>query len=129
MEIQPLRNKTDYEAALNRVEGLMSAEPGTTQGDELELLTMLVERYEQRHHAIEAPDPVEFLKNTMEFRGIGQNSLALVLKSRSRASEILNRRRPLTLDQIRKIASAWQVPSDALIGQYEVVGDSVIRDR
>ncbi len=122
MEIRPLHNEVDYEAVLNRVEGLMSAEPSTAEGDELEVLTMLVERYEQRHHAIEAPDPVEFLKNTMEFRGIGQNGLALVLRSRSRASEILNRRRPLTLDQIRKITSAWQVPSDALIGQYEVVG-------
>jgi len=122
MEIRPLHNEVDYEAVLNRVEGLMSAEPSTAEGDELEVLTMLVERYEQRHHAIEAPDPVEFLKNTMEFRGIGQNGLALVLRSRSRASEILNRQRPLTLDQIRKITSAWQVPSDALIGQYEVVG-------
>ena len=129
MDIRPLQNEADYEAMLSRVDGLMNAEPGTREGDELEVLTMLIERYEQKHHSIEAPDPVEFLKNTMEFRGIGQNGLALVLGSRSRASEILNRRRPLTLDQIRKITSAWQVPSDALIGQYEVAGEGVLRDQ
>ena len=120
MNIRPVHNEADYDAALGRIDHLMDAEPGTPDGDELELLAMLVERYEQKHHAIEAPDPVEFLKNIMDFKGVGQNGLAAVLSSRSRASEILNRRRPLTLDQIRKITGAWQVPADPLIGEYEV---------
>ena len=120
MNIRPVHNESDYKSALRRIDCLMNAEPGTPGGDELDLLTTLVEHYEQKHHQIEAPDPVEFLKNIMEFRGIGQNSLAAVLCSRSRASEILNRRRPLTLDQIRKISTAWQVPADALIREYEL---------
>ena len=120
MDIRPIKNETEYEGMLNAIEGLMDAKAGSPEGDLLDVLTLLVGHYEQEHHAIEAPDPVEFLKNTLEFRGLGQNALAIVLGSRSRASEILNRRRPLTLDQIRKITSAWQVPSDSLIGHYDV---------
>jgi HTH-type transcriptional regulator/antitoxin HigA len=118
MNIRLIHNEADYDIALSRAEGLMNAGLGTPEGDELDVLTLLIENYEQKHHAIEAPDPIEFLKNTMEFRGMGQNSLASILSSRSRASEILNRRRPLTLDQIRKISDAWQVPADPLIQKY-----------
>ena len=120
MNIQPVRNETDYAAALGRIEELMNAGPDTPEGEELEVLSILVERYEQKHHAIDAPDPIEFLKNIMEFRGVGQNGLAVLLNSRSRASEILNRRRPLTLEQIRKISQAWQVPVDPLVRDYDL---------
>ena len=122
MDIQAVRNEADYAAALGRIDSLMSAEPNTPEGEELELQSILVEHYEQKHHAIEAPDPIEFLKNVMEFRGVGQSSLAIVLNSRSRASEILNRRRPLTLEQIRKISHAWKVPVDPLVQEYELDG-------
>jgi HTH-type transcriptional regulator/antitoxin HigA len=122
MNVRVVRNEADYAAALGRIDKLMSAEPDTPEGEELELLSILVEHYEQKNHAIEAPDPIEFLKNVMEFNGLGQSSLAIVLNSRSRASEILNRRRPLTLEQIRKISHAWKVPVDPLVQEYELNG-------
>jgi len=99
---------------------LMDAEPGTPEGDELDILATLVEVYEQRHYPMDAPNPVEFIKNVMEFRGIDQAELGRLLRSRSRASEILNRRRPLNLSQIRQITSAWKVPADPLIKEYEL---------
>ena len=121
MNIQPIRNDADHEKALRRLEALMDAQSGTAAGDELDVLTTLVERYEQGRYPIDAPDPVEFLKQVLEFRGLGQNALAEVLNSRSRASEILNRRRPLSLEQVRRITSAWQIPADPLIAEYELV--------
>ena len=120
MEIRPVRTKADYDAAMKHIDKIFDARPGTPQGDELEVLTLLIENYERRYFPIEAPDPVEFIKNVMEFRGLGQNELAVVLNSRSRASEILSRRRPLTLWQIRKITAAWRLPADSLISEYEV---------
>mgnify|MGYP006350800939 CR=1 FL=1 len=120
MKIRPIRTKADYAAAMKRIDQVFDARPGTPQGDELEVLTLLVESYERQHHPVEAPDPVEFIKNVMEFMGLGQNELAVVLNSRSRASEILSRRRPLTLWQIRKISAAWGLPADSLISEYEV---------
>ena len=120
MDIQPIRTEQDYEQALGRIEALMDAEPGTAEGDLLEMLVVLAENYESKHFAIDEPDPIEFIRNAMEFRCAGQNDLAVVLGSRPRASEILNRKRPLTLDQIRRITRAWQVPADPLVREYEV---------
>lgn len=122
IEVKPIRTESEYATALQRIDLLMDAEPGTPQGDELDVLVTLVESYEKKHQAIGDPDPVEYLKNTMEFFGIGQSELAEVLNSRSRASEILNRKRPLTLDQIRRITSRWQIPADPLIAEYELTG-------
>lgn len=120
MNIKPIHSEAAYVASLNRIDALMDAKPGTPEGDELDILVTLVEVYEQRHYPIEAPDPVEFIKNVMEFLGIDQAELGKLLKSRPRASEILNRRRPLTLGQIRQISSAWSVPADPLIKEYDV---------
>ncbi len=120
MDIRPIRTNADYKAALSRVDALMDAEFGTPDGDELDVLVTLLGAYEQAHFAIGAPDPIEFIKNAMEFMGVKQADLAAVLSSRSRASEILNRRRPLTLDQIRKISSGLQLPADPLISEYEL---------
>ena len=120
MDIKPIHTTADYEDSLSRIESLMNAEPGTPEGDELDILVTLVEAYEEKHYPIAAPDPVEFIKNVMEFRGEDQAALARVLHSRSRASEILNRQRRLTLNQIRRIATAWNVPADPLIEEYEL---------
>ena len=120
MEIKPIRTEDDYEAMLARIYAIFDAEPGTEDGDELDVLFLIVEEYERKHYPIEPLDPVEFIKCTMELRGIGQNELAVLLNSRSRASEILNRKRPLSLDQIRKIAVAWNVPAEAMISEYEL---------
>lgn len=100
----------------------MDAKPGTPQGDELDILATLVEAYEESRYPVEAPDPVEFIKNVMEFLGLDQAEFGRLLKSRPRASEILNRRRQLTLSQIRRTTTAWKVPADPLIREYELTG-------
>jgi len=120
VEIKPIRTEADYAAALERADALMGAEYGSAEGDELDILATLLASYEQEHHAIEAPDPVEFIKNAMEFRGLDQNALAQVLNSRPRASEILNRKRPLTLTNIRKITAALGIPADPLVREYKL---------
>lgn len=120
MNIKPIRNEADYEAALERIHAIFGAQPDSDEGDELDILMLLVERYEELHYPIETPDPIEFLEYLMQLRGAGQPELARLLGSRSRASEILNRKRPLTLDQIRKISAAWQVPVEPLIREYEL---------
>ena len=120
MDIRPVKTKADYDSALKRINVIFDAEPGTDESDELEILTLLVMDYEKHHYPIKEPDPVEFIKYLMELRGIGQNDLATLLNSRSRASEILNRKRPLTLDQIRRISAAWNVPVELLARVYEL---------
>ena len=120
MDIKPIRNEKDYDAMLARIETIFDAEPGTAESDELDVLFLIVEDYESKHFPIESLDPIDFIKCTMELRGEGQKELSALLNSRSRASEILNRKRPLTLDQIRKIAKAWNVPAEAMIHEYEL---------
>jgi len=116
--IRPLRDEADYEAALAEFETYFDREPepGSPQGDRFELLGMVIAKYEDEHHPITGSDPVEVIKLVMEGRGYGQSDLAKLLGSRSRASEVLNRRRDLTLDQIRRLHAEWGVPADALIG-------------
>ena len=120
MDIKPIRTDADYEAALRRVEEMMSARHLTPEGDELDVLVTLLEAYEQKRFVIDAPDPVDFNKNAMEFMGVEQSGLPALLNSRSRASEILNRRRPLSLEHIRKIVSGLHIPADPLINEYDL---------
>ena len=120
MDIKPIRTDADYEAALRRVDELMGARHLTPEGDELDVLVTLLEAYEQKRFVIDAPDPVDFIKNAMEFMGVEQSGLAALLNSRSRASEILNRRRPLSLEHIRKIVSGLHIPADPLINEYDL---------
>jgi HTH-type transcriptional regulator/antitoxin HigA len=120
MNILPITNTIDYEAALERVQELMDAERDTLEGAELEILTLVVEAYENTQYPIGDPDPINFLKDVMEFRGYTQRDLARLLDSRPRASEILNRQRPLTLSMIRLINQIWQVPVGPLIREYDM---------
>lgn len=120
MNILPIKNVADYEAALERVHVLMDAEPNTPEGDELEVLALVIDSYEDAHYPIDDPDPIDFLKDVMEFQGHGQKDLARLLNSRPRASEILNRQRPLTLSMIRKINRAWKVPTGPLVREYKL---------
>jgi HTH-type transcriptional regulator/antitoxin HigA len=120
MNILPITNTKDYEAALERVQELMDAERDTPEGAELEILTLVVEAYENTQYPIGDPDPINFLKDVMEFRGYTQRDLARLLDSRPRASEILNRQRPLTLSMIRLINQIWQVPVGPLIREYDI---------
>jgi HTH-type transcriptional regulator/antitoxin HigA len=120
MKASPIRNEDDYKATLERIEQLMDAKAGTVESDELEVLSLLVEAWEETHYPIDDPDPIEYLKNVMEFKGLGQKDLAELLNSRPRASEILNRQRLPNLTMVRKISHAWQVPADPLIGEYHL---------
>ena len=116
MTIRPIRNESDHESALKRIESLMSAKQGTAEGDELDVLTTLVEAYENKHCPIAAPDPVEAIKFRMEQLGLDRKDLEPFIGSRARVSEILNRRRGLSVAMIRSLHENLDIPLEALIG-------------
>jgi HTH-type transcriptional regulator / antitoxin HigA len=115
MKIKPIKNDEDYQQALTEIECLFDAAPDTPAGDRLDVLTTLVEAYEQKYHAIPAPDPVEAIKYWMESRGITRQDLEPLLGSRARISEIFNHKRGLTLAMIRKLHDKLGIPAEALI--------------
>ncbi len=119
MTIRPIRTKADHAAALRRIEALWNARPGTPHHDELEVLSVLLSAYEDQHWPVLPPDPIEALRFHMESNGRRAKDLARIIGSESRASEVLNRRRPLTLQMIRAIHSAWSIPLESLIGTKE----------
>ena len=118
MNIRPIKTKKDYEQALLRLEVIFDAKKGTPKGDELELLGMLVDNYENEKFPIDFPDPVEAIKFRMEQLGYNQNDLAKVVGLKSRASEILNRKRKLSLEMIRQIHDRLNIPTEVLIQAY-----------
>jgi HTH-type transcriptional regulator / antitoxin HigA len=116
MEIHSSRNDDDHAAAIREIEKLWGAAPGTEEGDKLDILATLVEKYEDRRWPnIDASDPIDLLNYAIEALGHSQAELAELLGSRSRASELLNRRRPLTVEMIHKISEAWKIPADLLV--------------
>jgi HTH-type transcriptional regulator/antitoxin HigA len=118
MEIKPIKTNNDYEKALERLEDIFDAKMGTNQGDELEILTILIEKYEKEIYPIEMPDPIEAIKFRMEQLGMKQKDLAEVMGFKSRVSEILNRKRKLTIDMIRNLNQKLNIPSEVLIQNY-----------
>ncbi|MFY7732354.1 MAG: helix-turn-helix domain-containing protein [Bacteroidia bacterium] len=118
MTIKPIKTQQDYEDAMTRLETLFEAKKGTMQGDELEILTILIDKYEQENFPIELPDPVEAIKFRMEQLGLTQSDLAQVVGQKSRASEILNRKRKLSLDMIRQLHNNWHIPTEVLVQAY-----------
>ncbi|HAJ76768.1 MAG TPA: hypothetical protein DCM64_09970 [Gammaproteobacteria bacterium] len=120
MNINPIKTQRDYNNALARIEDLMEAEFNTPEGDELDVLTTLVENYEGKAFPIEVLDPIEFLKNAMEFRGHSPADLSKLLNSRSRASELLAKKRALSIGHIRIINKAWNIPAEPLLQEYEL---------
>ena len=118
MKIKPIKNKKDYEQAMERLEVIFDAKKGSEQGDELEILGMLVESYENEKFPINFPDPIEAIKFRMEQLGYNQTDLANVVGLKSRASEILNRTRKLSLEMIRQIHSSLNIPTEVLIQAY-----------
>ncbi|MBI5318297.1 helix-turn-helix domain-containing protein [Bradyrhizobium sp.] len=116
MEIRPIRNDEDHVAALREIERLWGAAPETEDGDKLDILVTLVEKYEDRRWSdADDSDPIDLLHYAIEELGHSQAELAELLGSRSRASELLNRRRPLTVEMIYKISEAWKIPADLLV--------------
>jgi HTH-type transcriptional regulator/antitoxin HigA len=115
MEIKPIKTETDYNQALERLEMIFDAKNGTPEGDELEVLGILIDQYENEHFPIGLPDPIEAIKFRMEQMGYNQNDLANIVGLKSRASEILNRKRKLSLEMIRKIHEVLNIPTSNLL--------------
>ena len=101
MEIKPIKTESDYNQALERLEIIFDAKKGSPEGDELEVLGILIDKYENEKFPIDLPDPIEAIKFRMEQMGYNQNDLANIVGLKSRASEILNRKRKLSLEMIR----------------------------
>ena len=127
MEIRPIRTDKDHRSALAQVEKLWGARAGTPSGDKLDILLVLVETYEERRWPLKSRrrfDPVDVLYFAIDELGHTQAELAKILGSRSRASEVLARRRPLTLEMIQKITASWKIPADLLVQPYRVVASA-----
>jgi HTH-type transcriptional regulator / antitoxin HigA len=121
IDIKPIKTENDCEEALAEIEQLFDVKPGTIEADRLEILTTLVEAYENQHYAIPLPDPVEAIKYYLESRGLTRQDLEKYLGSRARVSEILNRKRTLSLEMIRRLHDGLGIPAEVLILPYEKI--------
>jgi HTH-type transcriptional regulator/antitoxin HigA len=115
MEIKPIRTEADYQSALRRVETLWGSAQETPQGDELDVLATLIEAYENEHHAIGLPDPIDAIKFRLEQAGKDHRSLVGVIGQRTRVYEVMRRDRPLSLNMIRALHSKLRIPAEVLI--------------
>lgn len=123
MEIRPIRTDKDHQAALAEIDACWGALEGTERGDRLDVLLALVDAYEEKRWPIDLDenfDPIDVLNHAIEELGHTQAELAELLGSRSRASEILSRRRALTVEMIHKIGKAWKIPADLLVRSYQI---------
>ena len=115
MQIKIIKTEEEYKVALARIDILMDVEHGSQQEEELDLLALLVEKYEAEHYTIDLPDPVEAIKFRMEQQGLEPKDLILYLGSQSKVSEVLNYKRPLSLTMIRKLQKGLGIPAEVLI--------------
>jgi HTH-type transcriptional regulator/antitoxin HigA len=122
MEIRPIRTEEDYEAVLAEIESLWGASYGSPEGDRFDVLVTLVEAYEQKHYPIEPPDPIEAILHQMESQGLNRRDLEPLLGSRGRVSEILSRKRPLSIEMIRNLQKGLGISADVLIQPYDLRG-------
>ena len=118
MNIKLIKTENDYNQALERLEVIFDAKKGTPSGDELELLGILIDQYENENFPIDLPDPIEAIKFRMEQMGYTQRDLAKIIGFKSRASEILNKKRKLSLDMIRQLHTTLNIPTEVLIQPY-----------
>ncbi len=116
MQIKPIKTERDYRRVLGEIDSLMDAKPNTPDGDKLDVLVTLTEAWEEKHHAIEAPDPVQAIEFAMEQRGLSRRDLEPYIGSRARVTEVLNHKRSLTLAMIRRLHTGLGIPADVLIG-------------
>jgi HTH-type transcriptional regulator / antitoxin HigA len=115
MDIKPIRAEADYERALRRVEELWNSPEGSAESDELDILATLIEAYEQEHHPIELPDPIEAIKFRLEQKGIDSRALIGVIGQRTRVHEVMHGKRPLSLNMIRNLHEEFDIPAEVLI--------------
>lgn len=120
MEIKLIKTEAEYNQALKRLEVIFSAEIGTTESDEADVLGLLIDEYEQKFYPIEAPDPIEAIKIRMEEMNLKQVDLIQEIGSKGRVSEILNKKRKLTLEMIRKLATKLSLSAELLINDYQL---------
>jgi len=120
MNIKPIKNEQNYQEALSIIDSLMSAKPNTEEMDKLEVLTTLVESYEEQHYKIESPDPIEAIKFRMQQEGLKQKDLVSIVGSKSRVSEILNKKRKLTIEMIRNLHIQLHIPIESLFLDYKI---------
>jgi HTH-type transcriptional regulator/antitoxin HigA len=120
MDIKPIRTQRDYKAALAEIERLFEGKPGTPDGDRLDVLTTLVEAYEQQHFPVPPPDPIDAILYFMESRGLTRKDLEPFLGGRARVSEVLNRKRSLSIEMIRRLHDGLGIPAEVLIRSYEL---------
>lgn len=118
MKIKVIKTEEDYNKALKRLEVIFDAPINTAEGDEAEILGILIERYEDEHYPIEAPDPIEAIKFRMEQMDMNKKDLAKIIGYKSRVSEIFTRKRKLNLKMIRKLHEKMNIPYDSLITDY-----------
>jgi HTH-type transcriptional regulator/antitoxin HigA len=128
MEIKPIRSEADYQAALKEIEKLFDSQPGTTEGDRMDVLVTLVEAYEVKHFPIPEPDdPIQVIQYYMESRGLSRSDLIKYLGSKERVSEVLNRKRGLSLQMIQRLHIGLGIPADLLIGKQANKATSVAK--
>jgi HTH-type transcriptional regulator/antitoxin HigA len=122
MDIKPIRTEEEYGLALSRLEEIWDAESGTPESDELDVLSVLVEAYEEEHHRIDPPDPIEAIKFRMEQMGLSIQDLEPQIGSRAEVSDVLTRKRSLSLDMIRNLNEKLGIPAEVLIAKYPLEG-------
>jgi len=115
MKIQPIHTEADYDKALANIERLWGSKQGTSNGDRLDVLLVLVEDYESKHHRVDPPDPIEAIKFRMEQMNLTRKDLEPLIGTRGRVTEVINRRRPLSLAMIRKLHAGLRIPLESLI--------------
>lgn len=120
MEIKPIRTEKDYDQALTRLEFVFDAPINSKDGDEAEILTLFIENYENEHYPIEDPDPIEAIRIRMEEMNLKQKDLIGIIGGKSRVSEILNRKKKLTVEMIRKLEKHLSLPTSVLISDYSL---------
>ena len=120
MNLKPIKSESDYKQALNRLAVIFDAAIGTPESDEVDILGLIIDKYEKKHYPIEAPDPIEAIKIWMEEMHLKQIDLVDVIGGKSRVSEILNRKRKLTVDMIRKLTTKLNLSPELLINDYQL---------
>lgn len=130
MEIKPIRSEADYQEALKEIEKLIETQPGTPEGDRMDVFVTLVEAFEAKHFPIPEPDdPVQVLEYYMESRGLSRSDLIAYLGSKERVSEVLNRKRGLSLQMIRNLHAGLGIPADLLVGNQAHKATPIVKSQ
>ncbi len=121
MNLKPIKSEAEYDEALLRLDIIFDATPDSEEGNEAEILALLIEDYEEKYYPIDAPDPIEAIKVRMEEMNLNQRDLVGIIGGKSRVSEVLNRKRKLTVDMIRELEKVLNISASALVKNYQLV--------